>query len=80
MPVARYHSLVVTPQPGMEDHLAVDAVSDEGEVMALSHRHHPTYGVQFHPESVLTENGHALFANFLDLARAWREDKRDAVA
>ncbi|MGC5779820.1 anthranilate synthase component II [Methylobacterium sp. NFXW15] len=80
MPVARYHSLVVTPQPGMEDHLAVDAVSDEGEVMALSHRHHPTYGVQFHPESVLTENGHALFANFLDLARAWREDTRDAVA
>lgn len=80
MPVARYHSLVVTPLPGMEQTLAVDAVSDEGEIMALSHRHHPTYGVQFHPESVLTENGHALFSNFLDLARAWREGPRDAVA
>ena len=80
MPVARYHSLVVTPQPGMEDHLCVDALSGEGEVMALSHRRHPTYGVQFHPESVLTENGHALFANFLDLACAWRQGGRDAVA
>jgi len=80
MPVGRYHSLVVTPQPGMEANLAVDALSDEGEVMALSHRRHPTYGVQFHPESVLTENGHAIFGNFLDLARAWREGRRDAVA
>jgi len=73
MPVGRYHSLVVTPEPGMEKHLTIDAVSQEGEVMALSHRTHPTYGIQFHPESVLTEGGHALFANFLGLARAWRD-------
>ncbi len=72
MQVGRYHSLVVTPEPGMERHLTVDARSAEGEVMALSHRTHPTYGIQFHPESVLTENGHALFANFLGLARDWR--------
>ncbi|WP_375464163.1 anthranilate synthase component II [uncultured Methylobacterium sp.] len=72
MQVGRYHSLVVAEQPGMERHLAVDARSDEGEVMALSHRTHPTYGIQFHPESVLTENGHAIFANFLGLARDWR--------
>ena len=69
--VGRYHSLIVTPQPGMADQLSVDAVSPEGEVMALSHRRHPTYGVQFHPESVLTEHGHALFGNFLRLARRW---------
>ncbi len=82
MQVGRYHSLVVRPEPGMERHLAVDALSSEGEVMALSHREHPTYGIQFHPESVLTEGGHALFANFLDLARAWAKDRRsdDAVA
>ena len=83
MPVGRYHSLVVTPGAEMDRHLSVDAVSQEGEVMALSHRTHPTYGIQFHPESVLTEGGHALFANFLDLARAWRErpeERRDAVA
>ena len=58
----------------MADRLSIDAVSAEGEVMALSHRSHPTWGVQFHPESVLTENGHALFANFLRLARDWRAD------
>ena len=83
MQVGRYHSLVVKPEPGMERHLLVDALSSEGEVMALSHREHPTYGIQFHPESVLTEDGHAIFANFLGLARAWRADERqasDAVA
>lgn len=83
MPVGRYHSLVVAPQPGMAAHLTVDARSAEGEVMALSHRSHPTYGIQFHPESVLTENGHALFSNFLGLARRWRAaraDGSDAVA
>ncbi len=83
MPVGRYHSLVVAPQPGMAAHLTVDARSAEGEVMALSHRSHPTYGIQFHPESVLTENGHALFSNFLGLARRWRgarPDTSDAVA
>jgi len=72
MQVGRYHSLIVTPTPEMERHLTVDAASGEGEVMALSHRTHPTWGIQFHPESVLTENGHALFANFLKGARAWR--------
>lgn len=73
MQVGRYHSLIVTPQDGMADSLAVDAVSAEGEVMALSHRRHPTWGIQFHPESVLTENGHAIFGNFLGLARSWRD-------
>ena len=63
----------------MAQHLSVDAVSQEGEVMALSHRTHPTYGIQFHPESVLTEGGHALFGNFLGLARAWRA-RRDRQA
>ena len=85
MQVGRYHSLVVAPRPGMEDNLTVDARSAEGEVMALSHRSHPTYGIQFHPESVLTENGHAIFSNFLGLARDWRNrpasgEGRDAVA
>ncbi|KMO11093.1 anthranilate synthase component II [Methylobacterium platani] len=72
--VGRYHSLIVAPEPGMAEHLRVDAVSPEGEVMALSHRRHPTCGVQFHPESVLTEHGHALFGNFLELARRWHDE------
>jgi para-aminobenzoate synthetase component 2 len=49
----------------------VEATSEEGEIMAMSHRVHPTYGVQFHPESILTQGGEALFQNFLTLAKAW---------
>ncbi|MFZ0558334.1 MAG: aminodeoxychorismate/anthranilate synthase component II [Methylovirgula sp.] len=66
--VARYHSLIVERTPGLEAAVSIDAVSEEGEIMALTHRLHPTYGVQFHPESILTEKGHALFSNFLRLA------------
>ncbi len=58
----RYHSLVVGDE-GPE--LEVTARSGEGEIMALGHRRHRTYGVQFHPESVLTEHGYDIFRNFL---------------
>ena len=78
MRVGRYHSLIVAPRPGMERQLIVDATSSDGEVMALSHRSHPTYGIQFHPESVLTEHGHAVFSNFLALAAAWRSGEASA--
>jgi para-aminobenzoate synthetase component 2 len=66
--VGRYHSLIVERMPSLEAALSIDAVSEEGEIMALSHRSAPTYGIQFHPESILTENGHAIFANFLRVA------------
>jgi len=63
--VGRYHSLVVD-RPSLPDVLEVTAVSaDDGEVMAVRHRSHPTVGVQFHPESVLTPDGPALLQNFL---------------
>ena len=55
--VGRYHSLVVEPTPAMQRSLTIDATSPEGEIMALSHRSQPTWGVQFHPESVLTPAG-----------------------
>lgn len=70
--VGRYHSLVVVSTPASAPHLRVDARSPCGEIMALSHLTHPTYGVQFHPESVLTTHGHHLLANFIDLAASWR--------
>src|SRR5258706_623357 len=61
----RYHSLVVyEPVPA---ELEVLATTAEGEIMALKHRQHPTYGVQFHPESILTEHGKQLLKNFLDI-------------
>jgi len=63
--VVRYHSLAVRPED-LPDDLVADAFTDDGEIMALHHRTRPVYGVQFHPESILTEHGHALLKNFLD--------------
>jgi len=60
----RYHSLVVDPACLPED-LEVSATTDGGVIMGLRHRRHPTEGVQFHPESVLTPEGKALLGNFL---------------
>ncbi|MET4312671.1 aminodeoxychorismate/anthranilate synthase component II [Bradyrhizobium sp. RT4b] len=65
--VGRYHSLVVEVDESCASHLTVTARSEEGEVMALAHRYHPTIGVQFHPESILTQQGHVLLLNFLRL-------------
>lgn len=65
--VGRYHSLVVE-RSTLPSIFEIDAESDDGTVMAISHREAPTFGVQFHPESVLTEHGYALLANFLKLA------------
>jgi anthranilate synthase component 2 len=62
--VVRYHSLAVRPEDLPED-LVADAFTDDGEIMALHHKTRPVYGVQFHPESILTEHGHALLKNFL---------------
>ncbi|MCA8899515.1 MAG: gamma-glutamyl-gamma-aminobutyrate hydrolase family protein, partial [Hyphomonas sp.] len=63
--VVRYHSLAVDPAD-LPDCLVADAYTDDGEIMALHHKTRPVYGVQFHPESILTEHGHALLKNFLD--------------
>ncbi|MFN3704407.1 MAG: anthranilate synthase component II [Thermoflexales bacterium] len=61
----RYHSLIVAePLPPV---LEVTAFTKEGEVMGLRHRQHPTFGVQFHPESILTQGGKQILANFLAL-------------
>jgi anthranilate synthase/aminodeoxychorismate synthase-like glutamine amidotransferase len=64
----RYHSLVVDPQSVPAD-LEVSARTEDGVVMGLRHRRHPTEGVQFHPESILTHEGKALLKNFLE--RPW---------
>ncbi|NBC36129.1 aminodeoxychorismate/anthranilate synthase component II [Novosphingobium sp. FSY-8] len=60
----RYHSLIVTDVP---DCLVVNARSDDGHTMGFRHRDLPIHGVQFHPESIATEYGHAMIANFLRL-------------
>jgi anthranilate synthase component II len=61
----RYHSLIVTEVP---DVLAVNATAGDASVMGVRHRSLPIHGVQFHPESIATEHGHALLANFLAIA------------
>ena len=65
---ARYHSLVTAPDPSaLAAHLTVTARTADGTIMGLSHRRYPLHGVQFHPESFLTECGERLIANFLSL-------------
>lgn len=61
----RYHSLVVERET-LPEHLRVDAWNDEGLIMGLRHRSHPTYGVQFHPESFRSSQGPKLLRNFLE--------------
>jgi len=65
--VGRYHSLVVD-EDTLPTELRVSARTEDGVIMALEHSEHPIYGVQFHPESILTEHGYALLRNFLKLA------------
>lgn len=63
--VGLYHSLAVSHE--LPEDLRVTATSREGEIMGLQHQHHPVHGVQFHPESVLTNQGYSLLENFLAL-------------
>ena len=65
--VTRYHSLVVTVE-GWPDVLEKTAWTDDGIIMGLKHRDYPCWGVQFHPESIASEHGHRMLANFLRLA------------
>jgi anthranilate synthase/aminodeoxychorismate synthase-like glutamine amidotransferase len=60
----RYHSLAIAPG-SLPAALQVTATSEDGEIMAVQHLEHPVYGVQFHPESVLTEHGYRLLDHFL---------------
>ncbi len=68
--VGRYHSLVVD-RASLPCCLRVTARTGEGEVMAVGHVDHPTFGVQFHPESILTPDGDAMLAGFMGVVRAF---------
>lgn len=75
--VMRYHSLIVeraTLPPDLQ--VTAVAVDDANEIHALQHRRHPVWGVQFHPESILTEHGRDLLVNFLAMSRAFRSAAR----
>ena len=67
----RYHSLVIDDAT-RPDVLEVGARTEDGQIMAASHKTLPVHGVQFHPESILSEHGDTIVGNFLSLAKAWR--------
>ncbi len=76
----RYHSLIVD-RKSLPKSLTITAETKNGTIMGLQHKTHPVHGVQFHPESIASEHGHALLKNFLDLAgvkRSKRISKRRA--
>ena len=70
----RYHSLVVERE-SLPDELIVTAETPDGIIMGMQHTDYPVHGVQFHPESIASEYGHQLLANFLDLARVERRSR-----
>ena len=68
--VTRYHSLVIDKTTLPLD-FQVDAWTEDGDIMAISHREAPVFGVQFHPEAVLTDFGHELLDNFINISKDW---------
>lgn len=66
--VARYHSLAAVKET-MPEILKITAQTDDGEIMAVEHKDYPVYGVQFHPESVMTPEGHKMIENFMEVCR-----------
>lgn len=71
----RYHSLIVACE-SCPPELDIEATSEDGLIMALSHRDLPVHGVQFHPESIASEHGATILRNFLDLARRWSQKQQ----
>ena len=71
-PAARDHSLAALKEE-LPEELKVTAESEDGEVMAVEHTKYPIYGVQFHPESVMTPDGKIMIENFIDVVRGGRE-------
>jgi anthranilate synthase component II len=78
----RYHSLIID-RASLPAELEITATTGDGVIMGVRHKRYPVHGVQFHPESIASEHGHQLLANFLDLARVDRRirgaEARDSV-
>ena len=74
-PATRYHSLLIENKSFPSKELQITAWTQEKEIMGVAHRSHPTWGVQFHPESILTTEGMKLLKNFLDLAKKFKPKK-----
>ena len=75
-PVARYHSLIAKADT-LPDCLRVTAVTEKGEVMAVQHTQYPIYGMQFHPESIMTPDGKTMLMNFIKIGETERRRSHD---
>ena len=75
----RYHSLTIAPD-SLPPALEVTASADDDVIMGVMHTAHPVHGVQFHPESIASENGHQILRNFLELAADWNARQRQYTA
>lgn len=75
----RYHSLIVE-RDSLPDVLEITAETADGIIMGLQHKTHPVHGVQFHPESIASEQGHALLKNFLDIAAQFNKARETEPA
>jgi anthranilate synthase component 2 len=78
-PATRYHSLVVARDTCPAE-LTITAETADGIIMGLSHRTLPVHGVQFHPESILSDHGGTIVRNFLDMAATWNRERRSQAA
>ncbi len=68
--VGRYHSWVIDPET-LSDELTITAQSKDGQIMAVKHKKYPVWGLQFHPESIMTEEGKKMIQNFLETNPTW---------
>ncbi|MCK5284632.1 MAG: aminodeoxychorismate/anthranilate synthase component II [Alphaproteobacteria bacterium] len=76
MKVGRYHSLIVDD---IENTNLLPTAMHDNEIMAIQHKTHPVYGVQFHPESILTEHGQIIINNFTAIAQQWHQEQKEAA-
>lgn len=71
--VARYHSLAIDIDEIIPDCLAITAIAEDGEIMAIEHKFYQIFGVQFHPESILSEHGKIIIRNFLNIRGGYND-------
>lgn len=76
--VTRYHSLIIKKE-SLPCELEITAITEDGVIMGIKHKEFPIYGVQYHPEAVLTEEGHRVLKNFIDICREYKERRRDEI-
>ena len=74
----RYHSLVVSRE-NFPSSLTIVSEADDGEIMGIRHQDHPTEGIQFHPESIMTPVGKRLLRNFMKITEEWKEDESNKI-